>query len=147
MKMLPLAIATILSSSTVFAAGLKTLANTGDFAVLSDENSPSVKVFLSYTGVNFDHCGIAVRTSSWGLDGAKLASVLEITTGANQVVSELVKDVYGQTKLVAKVANPNSQKYGQNFHISSISGESLTQAIGSLSNDKVDVIVEILSCK
>lgn len=127
--------------ASAFAAGEKegTLANDGDFIVMSDIESPSQYIFLSYTGARFNHCGIALRTHGFsGVTGNELNKVIAIVgdeTAGSPEIGE-VKD----GRLVSAL-DPNETSFGAFFKIQSRSGKKLKDVL------KTDVLVEILDCK
>ena len=121
------------------------LANEGDFTVISDLQSSEITVFLSYTGIRFDHCGITLRGSNIAPD--KLRQLLNIQVGTEPTLAKVV----GRQVQIA-VKNPNNTTYGQFFIIQTKTGESFSETFKKIdshgqSNGKVDVIAEILSCK
>jgi hypothetical protein len=137
-NLLPL-IALFLSLS----AQANTLANPGDFVVVSDTSENSMGIFLSYTGKKFDHCGIKLRTSSSsGVTAQQLKEVLSIETrGQAADISKIVKE-----SLVATTP-ANETKYGEFFTIKTRSGTSIRDALAAIREQKLDLIAEILSCK
>lgn len=124
-----------------------TLANANDFVVLSDVDQPELGVFLSYTGRQFDHCGIALHTHSFVVDTAVLHGLLQIdkTTGEFGTDTSVIEE-YG---IVSKV-DADSTTFGQFFTIKTRGGETLREAIAKSaphSSRKPEVIVKILGCK
>lgn len=98
-----------------------------------------LNVFLSYTGEQFDHCGIAIRSPK--VSPELLASALSIKTD-QQENSSIEGD-----RLVSRLADTTRSRYGANFIIEPKLGLSLAEALQGLSSENVDVIVEILACK
>lgn len=138
MKALLLAL-TLVSTAAV-AAPIKevTLANPDDFVIVSDVEQNEIELFLSYTGEHFNHCGIKLRTHSWGGGGQSLVGILTIEGGDDVRIEN--------GRLVATVS-PKEMGYGRFFKIKTKSGESLKDAITNLNpNIKVDVIAEIRHC-
>jgi len=123
-----------------------TLANKNDFVVLSDIDAPEIGVFLSYTGRQFDHCGIALHTHSFVVDTATLHGLVQIDKGPGETGTDTsVIEEYG---IVSKV-DPDRTTFGQFFTIKTRGGETLREAIAKSaphSSRKPEVIVKILGC-
>ena len=138
-------ILTLILSVPVFAADLAkstTLANEGDFVIISDVEASEISVFLSYTGKQFNHCGISLRSHGFSAQANDLKSVLSITSNAGDI--SLVEG----RKLVAKIGAPvDVPTFGEYFTIKTKSGLGLKEALSALNAfQSVPVIVENLAC-
>lgn len=123
-----------------------TLANHLDFVIVSDVEDSRLSVFLSYTGKQFNHCGITLFGHSFVLDIEELHRHIEInqTIGQKKEDSGVVEGRQIKSKL-----NPDSVTYGQFFEIRTRNGGPLRDAIqlaARHSRRKAELIATILPC-
>ncbi len=123
-----------------------TLANDSDFVILSDVQEDHLGVFLSYTGKQFNHCGIALVGHSFVVDVEELHRHVEI----NQTGGNVKKDsgVVEGGKIKSKLS-PDDTTFGQFFEIRSRNGGPLRDSIqlsASHSSRQAELIVTILPC-
>lgn len=125
------------------------LANEGDFIVLNDVDSNSMGIFLSYAGKQFNHCGVKLRTHSFGPLVEELDGALVIESAAPQEEFVVERGLIENGRIVAKVEDPEQTLFGDNFVIRARDkNKTVRQALLNLSNHSIaDVIVEILTCE
>lgn len=143
MKMLStiLGLTILLSFSAHASEEFPILANDGDFISIGHISANEIDLFHSYTGVHTNHCGILLRTHSYGPQVEDLAREIEIFQDG--LSSAVIKD--GQ--LISSIPK-EEYRYGAFFKIKSKSGEPLNKVFKRLAqNRNADVIVEILKCE
>ncbi|MGE4132955.1 MAG: hypothetical protein AB7F86_15040 [Bdellovibrionales bacterium] len=121
-----------------------TLANTHDFVILSDVEGPEITIFLSYTGRQFNHCGIFVAGHSFAVDFKKLHQRIQVDDAQGpQDIGELA-----ESGLVAKV-DPNDTSFGKFFRIKSRDGRPLKTAIEESGRGfrRAELIAKIRPCE
>ena len=124
----------------------KTIANENNFVIISDVDESEITVFLSYTGKQFNHCGIKLITHTFVTGGDDIKEILQIKSGFDKNPPDISELDNGY--MVAKVADPNMTLFGQFFTISTKSGNPLKEDIQSLRNDRaVEVIAVNLPCE
>lgn len=143
MKKMILILATLIAH-TAFAEKLdETLSSPTDFFVINSQTENEISVFLSYTGRQMNHCGISLRAPRFkNVTAEALSQALSITRDGTKEIAQVKDGV-----LIAPVLNPNISTYGQFFIIKTRSGEALSDVLATLSEEKVDVLVEVLSCQ
>ena len=117
----------------------------GHFEVISDVDATQFEVFLSYTGKQFDHCGIQIRATG-GIGKEAIHRVIQISNSSDSDIGRV--EVMGIKALVASISSDPSQRtYGEYFTIKTRNGESLASAFASLSEHyQVSAIVETYQC-
>lgn len=148
MKVL-LILVTFFSLATTFASQVKetTIANPGDFVVISDVAESQISIFLSYAGKKANKCGIRLRTHSFSASAEDVLSVIRIDDNINNTSDAGIARVE-EGRVVAWMEDPNKWLFGYIFTISSRSGEPLKDAFAGLNKlNLTDVIVEALTCE
>jgi hypothetical protein len=123
------------------------LANKHDFVIYSDVEASKIEIFLSYTGTQFNHCGIALRNHGWGGPAEKIHEKVAIDFG-RPVDPAAAKDVgkVEDGRIVARLPE-GPATYGAFYEIRTRSGQSLKSALQSLSaSHQIEALVEILTC-
>jgi len=124
---------------------MRLLANPGDFAVLSDVQSSKQMIFLSYVGKQFDHCGIKLSLSKSPGQTALTNDLIMIKNLNTSRPSDIGVIENG---VLLTHESPDASLYGVMYSIETRSGKTLSEAFKSLNpSEKVDAIVEILSCQ
>ncbi len=120
----------------------------GVFEVFSDIHEPQIQFFLSYTGNQFNHCGIRIR-ATWLISAEDIHQIIKISNSKNSDVGQIVTGEMGQKILIAPIStNPNMQTHGEFFTISTRDGQSLSSVFAKLSNlYSVSAIVETMGCQ
>lgn len=112
-----------------------------EFVLLSDVQESEITIFLSYTGIHFDQCGIKVRANNF-TRGQDISEILTISPDGSMDMGEITP-----TALVAKLPNPQSSSHGAFFTIKTKSGQSIAAEVSKVSDVyKVDAFVENLPC-
>jgi hypothetical protein len=142
MKKIILILATLIAQTAFADRSEETLAGPRDFFVINNQQENEINVFLSYTGRQMNHCGISLRAPRFkNVTAEALDQVVSITRDGKEEIAQIQN---GQ--LIAQVLNPSTSTYGQFFIIKTRSGEAFNQVLTALSDEKVDVLVEVLPC-
>lgn len=123
-----------------------TLANERDFVILTDVEENSLSVFLSYTGKQFNHCGISIHGHSFVVNPLKIHNLIQIdkTGGGDVLDTGVVEDRQVKSKIESELIT-----FGQVFAIKSRTGIPLREAVAQTANNpgrKAELIVTILPC-
>lgn len=134
----------LLLTVPAFAAELNkpTIINQNQFVLLSDVKESQLQVFLSYTGIQFNQCGIRIRLNHFHRS-EDLVPLIDIQKTEGISAVEIVD---GQ--MVARVDRPEFSSFGAFYTILSKTGEPIDETIQQLSNTtNIDAIVENLPCE
>lgn len=113
--------------------------------VISDIEEPQFEVMLSYTGKQFNHCGIQVRVTG-NISGEAIHQVIQISNFSDSDVGKVMGT--GANALVASISSdPSGSTHGELFTIKTRNRESLASAFAGLSEHyQVSAIVETYQC-
>ena len=111
-----------------------------EFTVLNDIDAPEITLFLSYTGVQFNHCGIKMKMNGY-TSGEMIAEHFIVAEDVDHI------NEIRPTSLVAKLKDTHALTFGHFFTLKTISGKNISEEILSMSNSHPkDAIVENLAC-
>lgn len=118
------------------------------FEVFSDIDESQIQFFVSYTGNEYNRCGIRVRTTS-DISPEDIHQVIQISNSKDSDVGQIVLWEMGREILVALISSdPNIASFGEFFTISTRNGESFSSVFAGLSDRYlISAIVEVMKCE
>lgn len=120
---------------------MRMLANMEDIVSLNSAKDNSLRIFLSYTGSDFNHCGVAVRHSTYA-DVQAIADTIVIRAKEGGPEIGVVKN----GRYVAELS-PDIQGFGADFIFETRDGTKLSTTLAVLNGvEATDAVVEILPC-